>query len=60
MQDGGLFPKEEFAAEAKRRFEIDWLAHLYVPPWLLHPDYPAPRFPRLRWALRRIWPLRKR
>ena len=26
-----------------------------VPPWLCVPDYPRPRFARLRWVLRRWW-----
>lgn len=28
-----------------------------VPPWLVVPGYPRPRFHRVRWALRRWWPL---
>lgn len=34
------------------------IARLYdVPPWLVDPDYPRPRFARLRWRLRRWWPV---
>lgn len=64
----GLIPpgrnEEEWVAEAQRRFELDWQLHcarVYdLPPWLLTSNYPTPRFPRLRWALRHIWPLPKR
>jgi hypothetical protein len=28
-----------------------------VPPWLVDPAARRPRFARLRWALRRWWPL---
>lgn len=31
-----------------------------VPPWIMNPAYPVPRFPRLRWALRRFWPVKER
>jgi hypothetical protein len=57
-------PEEEWVAKAKQRFELDWQQHVArvydLPPWLLASDYPAPRFPRLRWRLRRVWPLRAR
>jgi hypothetical protein len=39
---------EEFAAAAKRRFARDWQQSLAK----------RSRFPRLRWALRRVWPIR--
>jgi hypothetical protein len=56
--------EEEWVAETKQRFELDWQQHVArtydLPPWLLSSDYPRPRFSRLRWALRRVWPLPKR
>lgn len=40
------------------QFDMRRIARLYdVPPWIVSGDYSAPRFPRLRWALRRIWPV---
>lgn len=39
-------------------FSIRHFARLFdVPPWLVDPSYPVPRFRRLRWALRRVWTL---
>lgn len=37
---------------------VGQIARAYdVPPWLIG-DYHRPRFARLRWALRRVWPVR--
>lgn len=38
-------------------FQAKVVARVFdVPPWLIGIT-PAPRFPRLRWALRHWWPL---
>jgi len=29
-----------------------------VPPWLISDTHPRPRMARLRWRLRRVWPLK--
>lgn len=43
-------------SERMRRLTPTDLARIYdVPPWLIDPNRKKPRFPRLRWALRRIW-----
>ena len=42
---------------------MDWQeisAAFDVQPWFVSSDYPAPRFPRLRWKFRRVWPLKRR
>lgn len=36
---------------------LHWARIFDVPPWLL--GHPKPRFARMRWALRRVWPLPK-
>jgi hypothetical protein len=42
----------------KYAFDARQAARLYdVPPWIVSGDYPAPRYPRLRWMLRRVWPV---
>lgn len=52
---------EEFRVMAQERFKRDWqdkVCQLYdVPPWIVSGDHPTPRFPRLRWMLRRVWPV---
>lgn len=41
------------------QFSLRRVAWIYdVPPWLVDGRYPRPRFSRLRWRLRRIFPLR--
>jgi hypothetical protein len=39
------------------RLEKDIARVLDVPPWLISERHRRPRFARLRWFLRRIWPL---
>lgn len=42
-------------------FSIEsWARAFDVPPWIVDPMWPVPRFPRLRWRLRRVWPLKER
>jgi hypothetical protein len=36
---------------------VDLALAFDLPPWLINGDYPRPRFPRLRWRLRKLWPL---
>lgn len=46
--------------ESERELRPAKIARVFdVPPWLVDPDYPSPRFPRLRWMLRRFWPIRE-
>ncbi len=40
------------------QFDVRRVARLYdVPPWVVSGGIPVPRFPRLRWMLRRVWPV---
>jgi hypothetical protein len=51
--DAAMMVREHEDAEHLRRH----IAYIYdVPPWLLGLR-PVPRFPRLRWALRKVWPV---
>ena len=55
------FSEDEFGLQAKVNFDWQQVAVAFdVPPWLVNRNYPAPRFSRLRWKLRRIWPLKQR
>ncbi len=46
------------AQDASNRSEIARL--LDVPPWLIDLGVPRPRFARLRWKVRRVWPVTPR
>jgi hypothetical protein len=55
---GKAFVKGREVPIETERFDMRHVARLYnIPPWIVSGDYPAPRFPRLRWMLRRIWPV---
>ncbi len=39
------------------RFNIVSVARIYdLPPWIVDPKRPIPRFSRVRWMLRRVFP----
>lgn len=56
-QSPGSVADEDQDHMTKREHETMWIARIYdVPPWVVSSEYRRPRFARVRWMLRRVWP----
>jgi hypothetical protein len=52
----GEFHKEKLPPEERRKLVVAISKGLDVPPWLVDTELAVPRWRRLRWRLRRVYP----